>query len=130
MLTDKNMCPHCNREWYKKTDERIDGAGNKYYSCECMICHKYFDMPQWWYNHYDRESRYLGNEDKDVAELLINNRKCIFCGGQVVKSDSPKIAKTGKERIVEAEIFHCRNSQCAKMFYVPKSIHDEINNIR
>jgi len=121
------MCPHCMRKWYKKTTERTDSTGNKYYSCECLICHQPFDMQQYWYNYYNKKKRYLGNEDEDIAELLIKKNICILCEKQVLKGGS-KITTTKKECITEAEICHCKNPHCEIMFYIPKSLYDTVKN--
>lgn len=126
------MCPHCQRKWYKKTGDRINGVGKQYYSCECLICHQYFDMEQWWYNHHNKKMRRLGNEDRDVAELLIKKEECIFCGEKVVKGGSKLPARFGKnnaQRIIESEIFHCKNPKCEKSYYIPKSMYDDIKKV-
>ena len=128
MKTDENMCPHCNRKWYKQIGKRSDrneaGRPQYYYRCECLICHQYFDMEQWRYIKYDKEMRRLDDSDKDIAELLINKEKCVYCEHQAEKSATSEIDKNTRK--VMSEIYHCRNSKCEKVFYVPKSIYDKI----
>jgi len=130
MIATKDMCPHCKRTWYKKIGVRTNGADRQYYTCECLICHQKFDMEQWWYNKYDKKMKRLGSSDKDVAELLIKKGKCIYCGHQVEKRNSPQIEiTTNNTRRVVSEIFQCIDPECEKLFYVPKSMYDDIKKI-